>query len=222
MNILTKIDILTRERLNHYFASSRLRKVLPQNRDFTIISNDCWAGHVYRYFGLPYNTPTIGVGFFADDYLKFVTNLKQYLSMDLEMISPQESKHWEQIRYHGKMFQICPYARIGDIEVRFGHYNSFNEAKEKWNKRRERINWNNLIVKMSEHNGCTIDHLKAFDALDYEKKFVFTTRDYGLKSQVIYKEYEGKDDIINGTARFRKYIDLIKLVNGEPFKINQK
>ena len=218
MDILTRLDILTRERLNKYFASSRLSKVLPENRNFTIISNDCWAGHVYRYFGLPYNTPTIGVGFFADDYLKFVKNLKYYLSKDLEMILPEESKHWNQIRNQGKMFQVCPYARIDDIEVRFSHYNSFEEVKEKWDKRRERMNWNNLIIKMSEHNDCTIEHLKSFDALDYDKKLVFTTRDYGLKSQVIYKEYEGKDDIINGTAHFRKYVDLIKLVNGEPFK----
>ena len=37
---------------------------------FTIISNNCWAGLVYQHFGLPYNTPTAGLFFFAQDYLE--------------------------------------------------------------------------------------------------------------------------------------------------------
>ena len=221
MDFLTKIDINLREKINPFFAPYRRKRIIPGNENFTIISNDCWAGHVYRYFGIPYNTPTIGTGFFADDYIKFVSSLEKYLNEELIMIDVHESKHYEDVLKGSSHFLKCPYARLGDIEVRFGHYNSADEAYNKWNRRRDRMNLDNLIVKMSEHNKCTKEILVAFDALPYQKKFVFTTRDYKLESQVIYKEYLGKDDIKNGTAKFRKYIDLIALVNGKPFKKNQ-
>ena len=218
MNILTSLRIKVREELNPYFAPYRRRKLLPENQNFTILSNDCWAGHVYRYFGLPYNTPTIGTGFFAEDYLKFVSNLNYYLNLDLERMDVRDSSHYESIKKGSPIFLECPYAKLGDIELRFGHYKTFEEAYLKWNKRKERMNLNNLVVKMSEHNDCTFEILKCFDGLDYQKKLIFTTRDYGLLSQVIYKEYEGKDDIKNGTTNFRRYINLENLINGLPFK----
>ena len=45
------------------------------HKDFTIISNNCFAGIVYRNNALPYNTPTAGLFFMADDYIKFVYNI---------------------------------------------------------------------------------------------------------------------------------------------------
>ena len=137
------------------------------------------------------------------------------------MIDAKESKHYEQIKTHAIEFQKCPYGRLGDVELRFGHSKSSAEAYDKWCIRKERVNYDNLIVKMSEHNGCTFDHLQQFDNLPYEKKFVFVTRDYGFNSQVIYKKYFGQPDIINGTNEFRDYINLENLIAGLPFKINQ-
>lgn len=221
MYIIDRFKVESREILNPLFASSRRKEIQPEKEDFTIISNTCWAGHVYRYFGLPYLSPTIGTGFFADDYIKFVTSLKDYLSMDMKMITARESKHWEQIQHHHPRFQVCPYGVIGDIEVRFGHYKTPEEALAYWNRRRSRVNYDNIIIKFSEHNGCTPEILKAFDELAYERKFVFVARDHELKSQVIFKEYEKLGDVKDDTVLFRKYINLPNLINGEPFVINQ-
>lgn len=81
---------------------------------------------------------------------------------------------------------------------------------------------NNLVVKMSEMNQCSEEHLRAFDALPFERKFIFTTKGYGLKSQVIFKEWAGKDEIKNDTTDFRKYVDLEKWINGDSFKLKQQ
>ncbi len=43
---------------------------------------------------------------------------------------------------------------------------------------------------MSEQNECKEEYLKAFDQLPTNKKIVFTHKDYGLKSQIIFKEFE--------------------------------
>ncbi len=56
-----------------------MRKIGLNNKDFTIISNNCWGGYIYDRYGLKYMTPTIGGIFFPDDYIKFISNLDYYL-----------------------------------------------------------------------------------------------------------------------------------------------
>ena len=62
-----------REQTNPFFSTSRLRRL--KRSDFSIISNNCWAGFVYSKFGLEYTTPTIGMGIVDDDYIKFLENM---------------------------------------------------------------------------------------------------------------------------------------------------
>lgn len=101
------------------------------------------------------------------------------------------------------------------------HYHSPEEAEEKWRRRAARINWDNIIYKFSEMNGCTEDDLLAFDALPVEKKVVFTHKDYGLKSQVIYTEFKKTGYVPNDTDNFRKYIDLYDLISGRFNKLRK-
>ena len=79
-----------REKTNLYFAGERRRQL--RDSCFTIISNNCWAGTVYRYFGLPYLSPTVGLYFFASDYVKFASNLRHYINTPLRFISSSESR----------------------------------------------------------------------------------------------------------------------------------
>ena len=211
-----------RDRINLFLGPIRLRFINLNERDFTIISNNCWGGHCYRYFNLPYNSPTIGLYFFSSDFIRFVSHLDEYLRMELKMISVTDSIHYDElVKYHPGSLNK-PIGRLGDdVEIVFLHYNSNKEAKSKWDRRSRRVNLNNVIVKFSEMNGCTKEHLLAFDKLPYERKFVFVTKDYDINSQVIFREYFGMPEITNDTTLFRKYVDLIKLVRGEPFKKRQ-
>lgn len=222
MELWNRINYRLTEIGNLVMGPFRLRRLDADKRDFTLISNNCWGGYLYRHFRLPYNSPTIGLYFFAEDYIRFVSNLKKYLSMDIEMIKVEDSLHYEELlKYHPGSLKK-PIGRLnGDVEIVFLHYNTDEEAKIKWTRRSSRVNLDNVIVKMSEMNGCTKEHLLAFDALPYERKFVFTTKDYGLKSQVLFKEWMNKSEIKNDTTLFRKYIILENLVNGLPFKKNQ-
>lgn len=68
----------------------------------------------------------------------------------------------------------------------FLHYKSEDEAYEKWNRRKQRIVWDNIFYKMSEQNLCREIDLKRFDRLETDKKFVFVSRDYGLSSQILW------------------------------------
>ena len=98
--IIRKIDrikVSIREKLNPYLGKFRLARIKPELRDFTIISNNCWAGHVYRYFNLPYNSPTIGLFIFPGDYIKFIYDLEYYISNEIEMIDTNNSKHCKEL-----------------------------------------------------------------------------------------------------------------------------
>ena len=50
--------------------------------------------------------------------------------------------------------------------------------------------------------------LKTFDEFPFNHKIVFTSTDYGLKSQVVFKECQDKGVVANDTLHFRKYIYL--------------
>lgn len=222
MEIWNKINYRLREKVNLVMGPLRLRLLDKDKRDFTLISNNCWGGHFYRYFKLPYNSPTIGMYFFAEDYIRFVSSLEKYLSMDIEMIKAEDSIHYKELKRDHPGSLNKPIGRInGNVEIVFLHYKTDEEAKTKWERRASRVNLKNVIVKMSEMNGCTKEHLLAFDALPYERKFIFTTKDYGLSSQVIFKEWMDKPEIENDTTLFRKYIIPENLINGLPFKKNQ-
>lgn len=205
------------EKTNPYLGAFRRRQG-GVDFDFTIISNNCWAGSVYRWFNLPYMTPTAGLYFFAEDYIVFLKDLKNLCSAEVKEIGLEESKHKDKLMAKGQ--QHIPIGKIGDVEIIFLHYPTFAEAKAKWERRCRRICWDRLIVKNAEMNGCTPEMVRDFDTLPFKTKFIFTTRDYGIQSQVIFKEYLGKDQVKDDTTLFNKYINCTKLVKSEPFKYN--
>lgn len=189
------------------------------NSNFTIISNNCWGGHVYRFFNAPYDSPTVGLYFFSEDYIKFLKGFKRYVDMELRFIKAEESKWYDELQKRKET--NVPIGLLGDVEIIFLHYKTQEEAYKKWNRRKVRIHWDNIVYKMTEQNLCTLDHLKTFDALPLRHKFVFTSEDYGLNSQVICDEWRGSGEVSNDTLHFRKYIDLINLLNGKPFRKKQ-
>lgn len=204
-----------REELNYVFGPIR-RYALGTCRTFTIISNNCWGGHVYRYFRLPYLSPTVGLYMFSGDYVKFVYGLKEYTSMPLQFITYQESKYFNVLKARGGDNITCPIARIGDIEVIFLHYKTPEEAKTKWMRRCERIVWDHLLFKMSEQNLCSFSDMEKFDSFNATRKLLFVHKSYGLQSEIVYKEFSNDSEVLNDTNNFRKYVNLIKWVKGTP------
>lgn len=197
----------------YYIRRAWTRKRI-KNRDFTIISNNCWAGRCYQYLGMPYLSPTVGLYFFAEDYLKFVSDLRYYLSLDLEFISAERSRYFEILkeRDHIKV----PVGKLDDLEIVFLHYKSESEAREKWNRRKRRINYNNIYLKFSKMNLCTEDELSRFDALRFENKFMFNnqkTKKYSC--EYFWDGPVNEQEILTDTLNFPGNIPLITLLNRE-------
>lgn len=170
------------------------RKKQLKSTDFTIISNNCWGGMIYESYNLPKESPTVGMFFMADDYIKFLTHLKEYISAPLCFIQPDDSRWKNEDATKGdKRFGSYPVGKLEisiggqteSIEIFFLHYHSEQEAKKKWERRIKRINWDKLLVKFNDQNGCTEEHIKAFDELPYKNKVCFTVKAYPEYKSVI-------------------------------------
>jgi uncharacterized protein (DUF1919 family) len=69
----------------NYKIAPPFRRIGLKNRDFTVISNNCGAGRYgYNELRLQYTTPTVGLFFFFEDYIKFLSNLEHYLSIPIQ------------------------------------------------------------------------------------------------------------------------------------------
>ncbi len=166
--------------------SVQLSRLLLRNRNFSIISNNCWGGIVYQKYGLPYTSPTVGLFIFEDDYIKFLGDLRHYLSLDPIFIPLIESRHvhrMSRLNLEGAKF---PVARLGDIEIFFQHYHSEREAFQKWKRRTARINFDNLIVKFSERQFCTHELIQKFAGLPYKNKVCFTEDPVNCRSNCTF------------------------------------
>ena len=195
-----------------YRAKSRLRL---RNKKFTIISNNCWAWSVYEDMGQPYNTPTIGLYFFAPCYLKLLQNLKHYLECKLDF--KRDSLYEEGNKRISKCSHFYPIGVLDDIEIHFLHYKTEEDALAKWNKRVRRVNFDNLFIAGSDKDLCTPQYIAQFDLLPYKNKVFFSAKNYpGLKSVVWLQSYSKEESIGDiATHRWpcRKYFDVVKWLN---------
>ena len=171
-----RLKILEYKRL--HFAKQR-RAELKQT-DFTIISNNCWGGMIYESYDLPKETRTVGMFFMASDYIRFLQRLREYITGGhLTFINPQDSR-WKEEVSGDKRFGSYPVGVLKldetdpGVEIFFLHYKDQQQAREKWQRRCSRVNWNKLIIKFNDQNGCTEEDVKNFADLPYKNKLFFT------------------------------------------------
>lgn len=145
-----------REKINYFFR--RQRDLVNRNRlnvqGFTIISQNCTGGVIYHDLGLQFLSPTINLFFSPNDFCKFCLNLKYYISLQIkEKESPKP----------------YPVGMVGDIELNFMHYESFEEARQCWEKRKARINYDNLVVIGISSKDTPEEYYEEFEKIPYAK-----------------------------------------------------
>lgn len=158
------------------------------NREFTIISNDCWGAQVYQELDLPYRTPFVGTFLMAPCYLKLLQDLPGYLRSPLHF-TPKSRYEFTDCDYLLKRSERHAYP-IGllkdNVEVHFVHYASEQEARKKWNRRLQRTLWDQgqLLIKFSNDRIlCREEDIVQFDALPFSHKVCFTHKPYPICPQ---------------------------------------
>ncbi|MFR1912761.1 MAG: DUF1919 domain-containing protein [Intestinibacter bartlettii] len=184
----------------------RFLRIKLKNKDFSVIASNCNGGCILSDLGVKFNTPTINLFFYPDDFFKFVSNIEQYLKY--ELVEKKSDENY-------------PVGCLNDIKIYFVHYNSFEEAKEKWDLRKKRINYNNLFIMSTDRDGCTYDQIKKFNNLPYKNKIMFTHKPYPEFESCYYIEgFEDEDSVgilleyIKDTGkRYLHQFDFVKWFN---------
>lgn len=191
------------------------RYKMLDNKNVTIISNNCFAGITYEYLDLPFFSPTIGLYFFAPEYIKFIYKIRDYIKLELVQIDINSSKYCDELYKLKQNNTII--GKLGDVEIVFLHYNSFYEAKKKWEKRCKRINFDNIMYKFNDQNLCTKKELKLFHNFNADNKICFTAKKFSYPEFIQLKKYQKREFVKDDAFSYHKYFDIISYLN----KINR-
>jgi uncharacterized protein (DUF1919 family) len=192
------------------------KRVTTQN--FSIISNNCWAGKVYSELDLPYMTPFIGLFLNPPCYLRLLKDINNYLESDLRFTNTSQYEDINQLINKGKIRYPIGLLKK-DVEIHFQHYSSQSEALEKWNRRLKRIDWNsgNILVEFCPGKPDNDDYFAEFEKLNFPHKVCFTHKNFPAFPSTIWIQKYKNDPFGNGVRLYqesKKYFDIADWING--------
>ena len=187
------------------------QRIRLKNRKFSLLTGNCIGGYLYHQLGLPFLSPTINMMILNQDFKKLILNLEHYLS-----ITP--------ITYEDDKFPDVPSAKIDDIILHFSHYNSSEEGIAAWEKRKRRIDIDNLYVIISDIDLSSKD-IEELQSAKVKKIVVMTSKDYNYDYCLYIPAFRGMDHVgdllgktISGKWKFERYFDFVGWINSEDSK----
>jgi len=167
---------------------------------------------MYHDLGHEFLSPTINLFIHAPCFVKMLKNLEFYMSLDVIELKSNSKYLNHKVNY--------PIGVINnEIEIHFLHYNTFEEARSKWNARKKRINYSNLFVTLTDQDACTPEVIQEFDNLKIKNKVFFSAQFYpNVQSLIWCKNYSKKgrlDAYFTELRGYEKYFNLVKWLNNE-------
>ena len=207
MKIVRKIKTI----INCFFRSfiNRNKRKQLKNKNITLIASNCNGCLILHDLGLRFNSPFVNMFIEARDYIKLLSNLSQYLNMELSF---EETDNFS-----------YPIALLGDVKLHCVHYKSKQEVIEKWRTRIKRMDMSKCFVMFTDRDGCNFELLKEFDSLPYDNKVVFTHKPYAeIKSSFYIHGFEEADCVGNlfhykgwNGKKYYDDFDYVAWFNGE-------
>ncbi|MCM1139748.1 MAG: DUF1919 domain-containing protein [Muribaculum sp.] len=181
------------------------RKRLKLN-SISLLTGNCIGGYLYHQLGLQFNSPTINMMIKNPDFLKLILKPEYYMS-----VKPKP--------YQSQEFPEIPCAKLDDIVLHFTHYSSVEQGINAWCKRRERIDYENLYIIISDI-GLDNDDIKKLSQVRCKKLVLMTCRKYNYDYCLYIPEYEGMEHVgqllgktLCGKWNFERYFDFVGWVN---------
>lgn len=188
------------------------------HKDFTIISNDCWGAEIYRWMKKPYNTPFVGLMLMAPCYIKLIQNLNHYLSQPLTF---RKDSIYSEMNSFRETRNYYPIGQLDDIEIHFLHYESKDDALDKWNRRLKRMNNDRLFIKFDgEKDLANTELINRFLKTTHNNKLCFlkgnTKNDFSKIENTV--QIPEKHYVYDGAALFKKsliYFNIFEWLNNK-------
>lgn len=216
--MIRAVTVFIKRKFRRVFKNQLNKKdiELLKNKNFVIVSNNCWGGEIYKWYNKPYNSPFVGLFIYSPCYLKLLSNFNHYILQNL--IFQKKSNYFnEKVNY--------PIAKLNDIEIHFLHYKSKQEAEEKWKRRAKRMleekNLDNYYFKTCDMYNSNQDILNEFHKLPYKNKVSFGIKNYASlkgKNHIKIEEVDkkSKNHVPNGVKLYKLtflYFDITKWLN---------
>ena len=180
-----------------------------RNRNFSLITNTCIGGIVYHELGLQFLSPTINCGIRDhEQFFTFCNHLRHYLSLPLNFVPSEYNYPVATLR-----------GDYGPVTIFFSHYKSREQASAKWEERKRRVNWDNIVILMDGDN-CTTQQAAAFNRITWPHKVIFTTlsdRRQPSEFAITHPEYRPFELLEYGpmhhALRWYETLDLVHFLN---------
>ena len=108
---------------------------------FSILSETCYAGILYNTLCMEVLSPFKNLWVARKDYFRILADLPHYMSLSPVLWKPSDyaARPYDQPGY--------PILRLdGDILLNCNHYSDPDDAISKWNERRRKINYQNILA----------------------------------------------------------------------------
>ena len=149
----------------------RMRRKL-QKKEISILCNNCTGGFIYHDLGLQFRSPTINMFFHGLDFFDFIEHLEYYIQKPLIQI-PNPGYDPTAPDYPVAILQGDG-GVIRDIELHFLHYHSFEEARKKWESRKNRMCWDSMYL------------IWTFMGIEPDKEVYNRAQNLPIKNKVIF------------------------------------
>lgn len=163
----------------------------------SLISHHCFAGYTYNSFGLQFKSPLINMFVLRLDMIeKLYLNLQYYLTQELKLYEPNLQRDY-------------PVFELADIELHFNHYHDINEIIQAWNRRKERIDFDNLIFESVIENDAGY---RLFHKLPKGRRIGFSSRQYH-DSDIVFIFLCGKYFLVWGRRQMLLRLVRFRILN---------
>jgi uncharacterized protein (DUF1919 family) len=159
------------------------------------------GGQLYRQLHLAYNTPTVGLWVHPRDYLNYIDQFEIAHKNDLKFI--QGDKNY-------------PVANLSGIEIHFMHFDSEQEAKDKYYRRLGRLNKNKMFTKIDFGKpGYTLQDIERWNQMRIPNSVAFYPSCIEAPSEGIHNGIVIPDWVLDGAQMFditRKHFNIFEWI----------
>jgi len=179
-----------------YFNWNKYIKI--QKSDLSIICNNCIGGILYNTLKLECLSPCKNLAIPDESFLKMIQNLEYYMNCKPKLV------RWQMDPHSKKKF---PVMSIDGVEIWFNHDTVIDEALEKWNRRKKKINYKNILLIMYSESD---EIAKRFlHIANYCKKIVFVPEQSKIENENCIKLKMFPDqkefyEVVNSSASLGK------------------
>lgn len=201
MSLIRIVKECLQERIN---KRNRTRLL---NKTPTIICSNCTGGFLYHWLGIKFCSPFINLYMTPEDFVTALEHYEEFMETD-----------FHEIQIPGLEYPVG--RGVYDTRIHFMHYQNFTEAQTAWNRRKARVNVENMGIMLANLGGGVEQYgiLERFERLPFKHKVAFTDCAYPeFKSAFQLRGYDcrnGKNGNVYATQKMNgmRYIDQFDYV----------